>query len=73
MEEQKLTLENLTPYLVSLKTQLNRSFSQDRAADPREAITIQADKAVTYKHLSPIIQACGHAGFSSIKFAVLGE
>ena len=75
VEDKKLIQEDLVPYLVSLKKQLNQSAIQDEGTDQKETITItiQADKKVKYKHLSPIIQACSHAGFSNIKFAVLGE
>lgn len=71
IEQRKLTSESLVPYLVDLKKQLNRSSNQDKGQG--DTITIQADKTIKYKQLSPIIQACSHAGFSNIKFAVLGE
>ena len=73
VEERQLTLESLVPYLVDLKKKLNLSPVQSGAEDQKETITIQADKTVKYSRLSPIIQACSHAGFSYIKFAVLGE
>ncbi len=73
VEEKQLAKGALAPYLVNLKSRLNRLFSQDGETGQKETVTIQADKTITYKHLSPIIQACGHAGFSHIKFAVLSE
>lgn len=73
VENRQLTRENLVPYLVELKRKLNRSLLQKGEADQKETITIQADKAVKYDRLSAVIQACSHAGFSNIKFAVLSE
>ena len=73
VEERKLTRESLVPYLVSLKKKLNQSPFQEGEEDQRETITIQADKTVKYNRLSTVIQACSHAGFSNIKFAVLAE
>lgn len=73
VEEQKLTKDSLVPYLVNLKKKLNQSSHQKGEEEQGDTITIQADKRVQYKRLSPIIQACSHAGFSNIKFAVLGE
>ena len=73
VEDRKLTRENLVPYLVDLKKKLNRSPLQEEETDQKETITIQADKTVKYDRLSAVIQACSHAGFSNIKFAVLSE
>ena len=73
VEDRQLTSESLMPYLVSLKKKLKLSLTQTGAEDQKETITIQADKSVRYSRLSPVIQACGYAGFSHIKFAVLGE
>ena len=73
VEEQELTQDSLVPYLVDLKKKLNKSPYQEGEESQRDTITIQADKKVKYNRLSPIIQACSHAGFSNIKFAVLGE
>ena len=73
VEEKKLDSDSLVSYLVGLKKRLNLSSGQPGGNDFRETITIQADKAVKYRDLSPIIQACSHAGFSHIKFAVLAE
>ena len=73
VEEQQLTQDSLVPYLVNLKKKLNKFSYQEEEEDQRDTITIQADKKVKYKRLSPIIQACSHAGFSNIKFAVLAE
>lgn len=73
IEERELKLDNLVPYLVSLKQKLNRNSNQSEGEEHKETITIQADKRVKYERLSPIIQACSHAGFSNIKFAVLSE
>ncbi|MDE0092353.1 MAG: biopolymer transporter ExbD, partial [Oligoflexia bacterium] len=61
-------------YLVDLKKRLNKAWSSSQGDEnQRDTITIQADKTVQYDRLSPVIQACSHAGFSNIKFAVLGE
>ena len=73
VEEKRLTSDNMVPYLVDLKKQLNRSPDQNGETGQGETITIQADKTVKYKQLSPVIQACSHAGFSNIKFVVLSE
>ena len=73
VEERELTRENLIYYLVNLKKKLNQFSFQEGETDQRETITIQADKTVKYVRLSAVIQACSHAGFSNIKFAVLGE
>lgn len=73
VEERELTPKKMLPYLVDLKKRLNRSVDQNGGEAQAETITIQADKTVKYSRLSPIIQACSHAGFSNIKFAVLSE
>ena len=73
VEGEKLNSDSLVSYLVGLKKKLNLSSNQMGGDDYRDTITIQADKTVKYKNLSPIIQACSHAGFSHIKFAVLAE
>ena len=72
VEDMELKADNLVSYLVDLKKQLNRNRSNP-AENQKDTITIQADKTVKYERLSPVIQACGHAGFSNIKFAVLSE
>ena len=69
-EDKKLVPGKVVSYLVNLKKQLNRSAG---TAEEKETITIQADKSVPYKNLSPVIQACNQAGFSHINFAVLAE
>ena len=71
VEDKELKADNLVSYLVDLKKKLNRGTEESE--DQKETITIQADKTVKYDRLSPVIQACSHAGFSNIKFAVLGE
>ena len=73
VENRKLDSENLVSYLLDLKKQLNRSKINYDSKEHEKTITIQADKSIAYKELSPLIQACGHVGFSHIKFAVLGE
>ena len=72
VEDTELKADGLVSYLVDLKKKLNEQHSQ-MAEDQTETITIQADKTVKYDRLSAVIQACSHAGFSNIKFAVLGE
>lgn len=71
IEDEELKADKILSYLVDLKTSLNK----ERHNEPNheDTITIQADKTVQYDRLSPVIQACSHAGFSNIKFAVLGE
>ena len=73
VEDKELKINNLVPYLVDLKKKLNQNSDSKENKDQKETITIQADKTVKYNRLSAIIQACSHAGFSHIKFAVLGE
>ena len=73
IEEKEFTKNNLVSYLVDLKKKLNTSPHQEDGEDQSETITIQADKTIKYDRLSSVIQACSHAGFSNIKFAVLGE
>ena len=67
IEEKKFDSKNIVAGLVSLKKRL-ASHSNEK-----DTITLQADKKVKYARLSLVIQACSHAGFSNIKFAVLGE
>lgn len=69
VEDQKIEKSKLNSFLVSLK----KSLSSSSNTDSNRTITIQADKKIKYSQLSSIIQACSHAGFSEIKFAVLGE
>ena len=71
VEDTELKKDNLVSYLVDLKRSLNKS--QANQEDQKDTITIQADKTIKYDRLSPVIQACSHAGFSNIKFAVLAE
>ena len=71
VDDIELKVDDLVSYLVDLKKKLNTSLSQSE--EQKETITIQADKTVKYDRLSPVVQACSHAGFSNIKFAVLGE
>ena len=73
VEDTELKADELVAYLVDLKKKLNKEYSSQAETDQKETITIQADKTIKYDRLSPVIQACGHAGFSNIKFAVLGE
>ncbi len=72
VEERQIEESNLVSFLIDLKKSLVQNFHNN---DPGqlETITIQADKKIKYSQLSSIIQACSHAGFSEIKFAVLGE
>ena len=67
VDKKELKKENIVSYLVDLKKKIHQ------ADETKETITIQADKSISYSRLSPIIQACSHAGFSHIKFAVLAE
>ena len=73
VEDTELKADDLVSYLVDLKKKLNKTHSNQLTEGQKDTITIQADKAVKYDRLSPVIQACSHAGFSNIKFAVLGE
>ena len=74
VEDTQLQSDDLVSYLVDLKKRLNKAWSSSQGDEnQRDTITIQADKTVQYDRLSPVIQACSHAGFSNIKFAVLGE
>ena len=68
IEDKKVTSKEMVSILVSLKKSLAKFSVQDQ-----ETITVQADKKIEYSRLSSVIQACSHAGFSNIKFAVLGE
>ena len=72
VEEKKIQESNLMSFLVDLKKKLVKNFHADDRSK-LETITIQADRRIKYSQLSSIIQACSHAGFSEIKFAVLGE
>ena len=71
VDQKELNQKNIVAYLVDLKKTKNLSLSD--SGQNKDTITIQADKSISYKHLSPVIQACSHAGFSHIKFAVLSE
>ena len=68
IEDKKVNSKEMVSLLLSLKKSLTRFSVHDQ-----ETITVQADKEVEYSRLSSVIQACSHAGFSNIKFAVLGE
>ena len=72
IEEKRIEEANLLPFLVDLKKSLVQNIHTNDTSQS-ETITIQADKKIKYSQLSSIIQACSHAGFSEIKFAVLGE
>lgn len=73
VEDKKLSSDELVSYLFSLKKKLEQSQLSYTSKDHKQTITIQADKSISYKKLSPLIQACSQVGFSHIKFAVLGE
>ena len=73
VEDTELQADDLVSHLVDLKRKLNKSSSNQKDESQKDTITILADKTVQYDRLSPVIQACSHAGFSNIKFAVLGE
>jgi len=73
VEDKKLELESLGPYLLSLKKKLERSEMDYKSEGQKQTITIQADKNISYQELSPVIQVCSQLGFSHIKFVVLGE
>ena len=73
IEEKKLELEDLTRSLFNFKKKLEASEITYGGQDDKETITIQADKSLSYKDLSPVIQACNQVGFSRMKFMVLGE
>ncbi len=73
VEEKQIQESNLVSFLVKLKKKLVLQNLHDDGSGQLETITIQADKKIKYGQLSSVIQACSHAGFSEIKFAVLGE
>ena len=73
IEEKKVELENLTSSLFNLRKKLEASEIKYGGQDDKETITIQADKSLHYKDLSPVIQACNQVGFNRMKFMVLGE
>ena len=73
VENKKLELENLTPYLLDLKKKLEKSEMNYNSKEQKQTITIQADKSISYQELSPVIQSCSQVGYSHIKFVVLGE
>ncbi len=75
VEDKEVTMANLTRELVGLmkkrREDMQTKDGMNLEEADLEAITIQADKRVGFKLISPIIQASGHAGFSNIHFAVL--
>lgn len=71
VDQKELNEEDIVAYLVDLKK--TKNLSQLDSEELKDTITIQADKSISYSRLSPVIQACSHAGFSHIKFAVLSE
>lgn len=77
VEDKEVSMNDLTKELVGImklrRENLHAKSEGEEEVDESliEAITIQADRRVGFKRLSPIIQASGHAGFSSIHFAVL--
>ena len=73
VEQKKISAERLSDYLINLKKQIDQSSFPGSLENPRDVITIQADKKIKYNRMSAVIQACSHAGFSRIKFAALGE
>lgn len=73
VENQKLELENLVSYLLDLRKKMERSEMNYNTKEQKETITIQADKSISYRELSPVVQACSQVGFSHIKFAALGD
>jgi len=72
IEDKQIQAASLVSFLVQLKKTLTHTVDNN-GNQVSDTITIQADKNIRYSKLSSVIQACSHAGFSEIKFAVLGE
>ena len=71
LEDEKISSQKMVPVLIDLKRKLVQKYGD--VSEMSETITVQADKSIKFSRLSSVIQACGHAGFSDIKFAVLGD
>ena len=69
--EQIISVDKLVSSLLSLREKLIQQHGKD--SQNISIITLQADKEIKYSRLSSVIQACSQAGFSEIKFAVLGD
>jgi biopolymer transport protein ExbD len=70
LDEKPVTPESLLAALIDLK----KAAARDHADQPvPDAITIQGDRRLKYQMLNSIVLASSEAGFSNIKFAVLGK
>ena len=71
IEDKEMSEADLVSGLVNLKQALVEEYGEK--SPEIQTVTVQADKKIKYSRLSSVIQACSSAGFSDIKFAVLGE
>ena len=69
IEETKVPVKSLVEKLVSVRQEL----ADLKILDEDIALTIQADRRVTYELINNVVRAGGHAGFSNIQFAVLAK
>lgn len=68
LEEKEVSMNDLVAALI----QIRKDWAElHKGEEFNGALTIQADRRIKFEHLSQVIQASSHAGFSDIKFAVL--
>ena len=70
VEDQVVTESTLVPTLIEARKKHEERGVVDKAT---YSVTVQADKRVTYKYLSQVVQATSHAGFSELKLAVISK
>ncbi len=70
IEDKPVVKGSLVSRLVDLKKELIASKVGEMESF---ALTVQADRRVTYKELNQVVLAGSHAGFGEIKFAVLSK
>jgi biopolymer transport protein ExbD len=68
IEEKEIPANNLVKKLIDMKKHWETYYP---GTEFTGAMTIQADRRQTYRLLSQVIQAGGHAGYSDINFAVI--
>lgn len=78
IEENKIFLENQAigtgDALFQSLLEMRKKFSGERPGEEFPGIvTVQADRRIKYEFLNQVVVACAQAGFSDIRFAVLGK
>ncbi|MCB0357677.1 MAG: biopolymer transporter ExbD [Bdellovibrionales bacterium] len=70
IEEKPIDPKDLVSHLVEMRKSI---VANGNVTDDNLALTVQADRRISYKELNQVVLAGSHAGFGEIKFAVLAH